>query len=130
MAKESGRKKSPNQLRTEIARSRDLIERDLRDLRAELDFPRKIRKSFQHSTGLWVAAVVVIGVALAIRPARKKKVYAEPKSERSPKGKILEAGFVLGALRIAVTLFKPVIVKFVTQKVRDYAVSAHSTSKW
>ena len=81
MAKESGRKKSANQLAAEIARSRDFVERDLRDLRAELDFPRKIRKSFRRSTGLWIAAVVVVGVVLTVRPTRKKKVYVNAPAE-------------------------------------------------
>jgi hypothetical protein len=130
MAKELGRKKSPNQLRAEIARSRDLVERDLRDLRADLDIPRKIRKSFRRNTALWVAAVVVVGVAFAIRSTPKKKVYVEARPGHQPKNKLLEAGFVLGALRIAATLFKPVLVKFVTQKMRDYAGSAHSGRKW
>lgn len=130
MAKEPGRKKSPNQLRADIARSRDLVERDLRDLRGELDIPRKIRKSFRRNTALWVAAVVVVGVALAIRSTQKKRIYVEAKPGHQPKSKILEAGFVLGALRIAATLFKPVVVKFVTQKMRDYASSSHSARKW
>lgn len=123
MAKESRRKKSPQQLTTEIARSRDFVERDLRDLRTELDFPRKIRRSFRRSTGIWIAAVVVVGVALAVRPACKKKVYVEANKNRKAKGNIVEAGFALGALRIAATLLKPVILKFVTSKLRDYASS-------
>jgi len=126
MAKESRRKKSPNQLTAEIARSRDFVERDLRDLRAELDFPRKIRRSFRRSTGLWIAAVVVVGVALAVRPARKKKIYVQPKSDENSKGKLVEAGFALGALRLAVTLLKPVILKFVTSKLTGYASRAQS----
>jgi hypothetical protein len=129
MAQESGRKKSPNQLKADIARSRDLVERDLRDLRGELDIPRKIRKSFRGSTGLWLAAAAVLGVALAIHSTRKRKVYVEAKPGHQTKSKLLEAGFVLGALRIAATLFKPVVVKFVTQKLRDYASSSHSARK-
>jgi len=121
MAKESGRKKSANQLAAEIARSRDFVERDLRDLRAELDFPRKIRKSFRRSTGLWIAAVVVVGVVLTVRPTRKKKVYVNAPAEDKSKGKLVEAGFALGALRIAATLLKPVILKFVTRQLTGYA---------
>ena len=130
MAKESGRKKSTNQLTTEIARSRDFVERDLRDLRAELDFPRKIRRSFRRSTGIWIAAVVVVGVALAFRPSRKKKVYIDANTDRKSKGKLVEAGFALGALRIAATLLKPVILKFVTSKLTGYASSTQTRQKW
>jgi hypothetical protein len=129
MAKEPGRKKSPNQLRAEIARSRELLEHDLRAVRSELDIPRKIRQSFRTQTGAWIAVVAVIGVALVIRSTRKKKIYVQAKAEHKARTKLLEAGVVLGALRIAATLLKPMVVKFVTQKVRDYAGSSHSAKK-
>ena len=129
MAKEPGRKKSPNQLRAEIARSRELVEHDLRAVRSELDIPRKIRNSFRTQTGAWIAVVAVIGVALVIRSTRKKKIYVQAKAEHKARTKLLEAGVVLGALRIAATILKPVVVKFVTRKVRDYAGSSHSARK-
>ena len=131
MAQEPGRKKPPNQLKADIARSREVVERDLRDLRGELDFPRKIRKSFRRRPALWLSAAVVVGLLLVMRPARKKKkIYVEAKGGRGSQGKLLEAGFALGALRIAATLLKPVIVKFVTQKVRNYASSGQTARKW
>ena len=129
MAKEPGRKKSPNQLRAEIARSRELLEHDLRVVRSELDIPRKIRQSFRTQTGAWIAVAAVIGVVLVIRTSRKKKMYVQAKAEHKARTKLLEAGVVLGALRIAATILKPVVVKFVTQKVRDYAGSSHSARK-
>jgi hypothetical protein len=129
MAKEPGRKKSPNQLRAEIARSRELVEHDLRAVRSELDIPRKIRQSFRTHTGAWIAVAAVIGVVLVIRTTRKKKIYVRAKAEHKARTKLLEAGVVLGALRIAATILKPVVVKFVTQKVRDYAGSSHSARK-
>jgi hypothetical protein len=129
MAKESGRKKSPNQLSAEIARSRELVEWDLRELRAELDIPSKIRKSFRRKPGLWIAGIVAVGVLLALRPARKRRSEVAPDKIAKTKTKLLEAGFALGALRIAATLFKPMIMKFVTQKVRDYTASKYFTRK-
>ena len=130
MAKEPGRKKSPEQLRAEIARSRELVERDLRVVRAELDIPRKIRKSFRSQTGIWIAAAAVLGVVLAVRSTRKKKIYVQPPAGHKTKTRLLEAGFVLGALRIAAMFLKPVVVKFVAKKVRDYAGSSQSARKW
>ena len=124
MAKESGRKKSPNQLKAEIARSRDLVERDLRDLRSELDFPRKIRRSFRRNTALWIGAAAVLGVVLVMRTGRKKKVYVAAKTA-VPTTKLVEAGFALGALRVAATLLKPMVVSFISRKMRDYAGGRH-----
>jgi hypothetical protein len=132
MAKEFGRKKSPNELRVEIDRSRELVERELHDLRDELDIPRKIRKSFQRQTGLWIAAIAVVGVLVAVQVTRKKKIYVEAKggggASKSQK-KLLEAGFALGLVRLAVTLFRPMIVGFVTKKLGNYAGGASTKRK-
>jgi hypothetical protein len=107
----------------EIGRSRDRLTRDLRTFRREIDIPRKIKRSFQRQTGAWITAAVVVGTLLILLPARKKVVKVEPKvpKRKDPKGeKILEAGFALGALRFAATLLKPVVVSFVTKKMRGY----------
>jgi hypothetical protein len=124
MAKESGKEKSLHELRQEVAHSRDRLARDLAGLRYELDFPLKFRRSFQRSTAVWVAAAVVLGVLVAMAPARKKKAKVKAKtrckSENEKEG-ILGAGLALGALKLAATLLKPVVVKFVSQKMSGYA---------
>jgi hypothetical protein len=124
MAKESGKEKSLHELRQEVAHSRDRLARDLAGLRYELDFPLKFRKSFQRSTAVWVAAAVVLGVLVAMAPARKKKAKVKAKSRsksENEKEGILGAGLALGALKLAATLLKPVVVKFVSQKMSGYA---------
>ncbi len=125
MAKESGKEKSLHELRQEVAHSRDRLARDLAGLRYELDFPLKFRKSFQRSTAVWVAAAVVLGVLVAMAPARKKKakVKAKTRSKSENEG-ILGAGLALGALKLAATLLKPVVVKFVSRKMSGYAAGA------
>lgn len=123
MAKNSGRHKPTEELKAEIARSRERVARDFRGVRYELDFPGKIRRSFRQQTAAWVTAAVVVGALVIVLPARKKKTSVDlKKGERDPKGKkILEAGFALGALRFAATLLKPVIISFITQKMRGYS---------
>src|SRR5437588_12012101 len=127
MAKESGQEKSLHELRQEVAHSRDRLSRDLTRLRYELDFPLKFRKSFQRSTIVWVAAAVVLGVLVAVTPCRTKKVKVKAKSkskgEREKEG-ILGAGLALGALKLAATLLKPIVVKFVSQKMSGYVAGA------
>jgi hypothetical protein len=113
MAEESGPNNSPEQLNEEIARSRDAVSRNLGGLRYKLDFPRKIRRSFRQQTILWIAAAVAVGVLVTVVPARTKKIYVDPKSGGKSKRRLLEAGFVLGALKIAVSLLRPVIVDLV-----------------
>jgi hypothetical protein len=74
MAQEPGQEKSLHELRQEAAHSRDRLARDLSGLRYELDFPLKLRRSFQRQTVLWIGAAIVVGVVIAVMPARTKKV--------------------------------------------------------
>lgn len=117
MAEKSRSNNSPEQLSEELARSREAVTRNVTGVRRELDFGRKIRRSFRQETLLWVGAAVAVGVLIAVAPARKKKVYVQPKTGGKSKERLLEAGFVLGALKIAATLLRPVIVDLVRTRV-------------
>ena len=126
MAKKPGQEKSVHELRQEIAHSRDRLARDLSGLRYELDFPLKFRKSFQRQTVVWITAAVVIGIVLAVMPARTRKIQvsAKPKTKSDPKEGILGAGLALGAVKLAVTLFKPAVMRFIAKKMSGYATGA------
>jgi hypothetical protein len=132
MAKEPRANKTADELKLEIARSRERVGRDLRGLRYELDFPGKVRRSLRNHTAAWITAAVVVGTLVVVLPLRKKKVYVDLKNGTQSKSKstLLEAGFVLGALRIAATLFKPVITNFLTRKFGGRASEAPPTGKW
>jgi hypothetical protein len=132
MAKEPRANKTTDELKMEIARSRERVGRDFRGLRYELDFPGKVRRSLRNHTAAWIAAAVVVGTLIVVLPLRKKKVYVDLKngSQAKWKSKLLEAGFVLGALRIAATLLKPVITSFVTKKIRGYGTEPRPPKKW
>ena len=124
MAKESRREQSTDELKAEIARSRDRVARDLREFRREIDIPRRIKRSFQQQTATWVTAAVIVGALLIVLPARRKIVRVEPKIRSGKKGSrknLVEAGFALGALKFAATVLRPVLVSFITKKVREYA---------
>lgn len=122
MAKESRREQSLDDLKVEIARSRDRFTRDLRVFRREIDIPRKIKRSFQRQTVAWVTAAVVVGTLLILIPARRKIVKLEPKIKtgRKSQGKLVEAGVALGALKFAATVLRPVITSFITKKVNAF----------
>jgi hypothetical protein len=132
MAKEPRANKTTDELKMEIARSRERVGRDFRGLRYELDFPGKVRRSLRNHTAAWIAAAVVVGTLIVVLPLRKKKVYVDLKNGTQPKSKskLLEAGFVLGALRIAATLLKPVITSFVTKKIGGYRTEPRPPKKW
>jgi hypothetical protein len=127
MAKEPRHEQSADELKIEIARSRDRVSRDLRVFRREIDVPRRIKRSFQRQTGAWITAAVVVGALLIVLPARRKVVEVEAKPRNKGKQpKLLEAGFALGVLKFAATLLKPMIVSFVTKKMRGYTGESYS----
>ena len=130
MAEGAGQDDSTEKLSEEIARSRDAVSRDVSGLRYELDFPRKLRRSFRSETVLWVAAAVAIGVVISMLPARTKKIYVEPRIGGKPKNRVLEAGFVLGALKLAATLLRPVIVDLVRSRLSGFGVKPAPPRKW
>ena len=115
MAKKSRNRKSNAELKVEIARSREDVGRGLHRIREEADVPRKIRRSVRREPVPWIVGAIAVGLLITAVATRKKKVVVEPKHGSKSKG-FLEAGFLLGALRIAATLFKPMIIKFVEEK--------------
>src|SRR6266700_870744 len=58
---------------------------------------------------------------LSFAPMRKKKIYIDAKSGRETKRKLFEAGFALGALKIAAGLVRPVIVEFAKKRLIGFA---------
>ncbi len=128
MAGKPGRNNS--ELKEEIERSRTRVAREVRGLRYELDFPGKIRRSFRRHPVPWIAAATVVGLVLAFGPLRRRKVHVDAKSGGKSKSKLLEAGFLLGALKIAATVLKPVIVPFLQRKVSEFSGSGRGGRKW
>jgi hypothetical protein len=129
MAQKPGRAKSLEQLRREAADSRTRLGRDLEGLRYELDFPLKFRKSFQRQTVIWVGAAVLAGLAAAVTPARKKKVRVPQRSRNGTTNELLGTGLAIGALKIAATLLRPAVTKFVARSVSNYVARGGFTRR-
>ncbi|HEY8650562.1 MAG TPA: hypothetical protein VIL70_06570 [Chthoniobacterales bacterium] len=130
MAQKSEQDESNSELRQKIAHSREHMARDLRGLRYELDFPMKFRRSFQRSTLLWIGAAAVVGIVFAFMPARTKKVYVAGKKKNEQGKKFLEAGFVVAAAKLAASLLKPVVVGYLTKRMRGAGGKARSAKNW
>jgi len=121
MVEKSGHDKPIDELRTEIARSRERVGRDLRGLHYELDFPAKLRRSFREQTVSWITAAAAVGTLIAFAPMRKKKIYIDAKSGRKTRRKLVETGVALGALKIAASLVRPVIVELLKNRLIGFA---------
>jgi hypothetical protein len=120
MAKKSGNKSSA-ELREQISRSREDVERRLARVREESDFPKKIRRSVKREPVPWIVGAIAVGLLLTAVVTRRRKIVISAKPGSKPKAALLEAGFLLGALRVAATLLKPVVAKFVEEKFGHYA---------
>ena len=129
MDEESKRNKSTDELRTEIARSRERVDCDLRGLHYELDFPAKLQRSYREQTVSWLAAATVVGALMVLLLTRKKKIYVDPKSDRKVNKKLVETGFALGALKIGVSLVRPAIVELVKSRLTGFSGSPHAQSR-
>lgn len=117
MAEKSGSDKTPVELWRKIARSRELVARDMGGMRYELNFPLKFRKAFQRHTVVWVGAALAVGLLVALLRARTQKVYvgAGGKKVRSQKS-LLESGALLGLLKLGMTLVQPMVVSHFAKK--------------
>src|SRR5947208_7047020 len=120
MAKKSGNNKSEAELKEEIAQSREELALRVDRVREEVDLPRKIRRSVRREPVPWIVGAIAVGLLLTAVVTRKKKVYVDAKGGTKSKHALLEAGFSLGALRIAAGLLKPVVVNFVEKKLGSY----------
>jgi hypothetical protein len=107
---------SINELKAEIADSRERVARDLRGLRYELDFPGKFRRSFRKQTGSWISAAAAVGALIALAPLRKKKIYVDAKGRHKRDKKLMETGVALAAMKLVTNLARPVVMEFVKNR--------------
>ena len=120
---------STDELRMEIARSRERVQCDLRGLHYELDFPAKLHRSFREQTVSWLAAATAVGALVVLLPTRKKKMYVDLKSGRKANKKLVETGFALGALKVGASLVRPAIVELVKKRLTGVAGQPRARSR-
>src|SRR5213082_688879 len=128
MAKKSGNK-SDADLKLQIDRSREDLALRLNRVREEADLPRKIRRSVRQEPVPWIIGAIAVGLLVTAVVTRKKKVYVDAKGAPKSRHVLLEAGFDLGALRIAASLLKPVVMNFVEKKFGSYSERGRSGPK-
>jgi type IV secretory pathway component VirB8 len=107
---------SINELKSEIAGSRERLTRELQGLRYELDFPAKFRRSFRKQTVSWISAAAAVGALIALAPMRKKKVYVNARNRRKGDKKLMETGLALAAIKLVGNLARPIIMEFVKNR--------------
>jgi len=121
MAEKSEHDKSIDELRAEIAGSRERVRRDLCGLHHELDFPAKFRRSFRNQTVSGISAATAVGTLIALATMRRKTIYVDVTRSRKSQKKLVETGFALAALKVVASLARPVILEFVKNRLTGFA---------
>ncbi len=127
MAQEHEAGKSIAELRQEIALSRMRLGRDMGGVRAGLDFPRTLRRSFQRRSVTWIAGAVIVGVVLTARfgSSTQRKVIRVRGGKNNEESPVLKAGLAMTLAKVVGMMVRPLVISFVTKKLRGYASGAH-----
>lgn len=120
MAEKSGSTPSKPELRRKIAESRQALARDVGGLQYELDFPLKIKKSFQRNTVFWVGGALAVGLLVAMLRARPQKIYVNSAGKKvrgfKAEKNLLDAGLLVSAVKLAGPLLQPIVAGYFAKK--------------
>ena len=101
----------------------------------QTDVSRRVKSSFRHHIGAWLAGALVTGGFISMLPARQKKVYVNPLS-KDGKGKLAAAGkqqqgggFFLSLLKALMPIVKPILTAFITKQLANVVGGAEHAQK-
>lgn len=99
----------------------------------QADVGRRVKSSFRHHIGAWLAGALVTGGFISMLPARQKKVYVNPLA-KGAKSKLATAakpsgGFFLSLLKSLLPIVKPFLTAFVTKQLANMVGGAENAQK-
>jgi hypothetical protein len=92
------------------------------ELADDLNFPAKISSSLKKHRGIWLGAAALFGLLITQLPRRTKKVFVPAKGKK--KEEVERAGIaaiLLGVLKIALNVGKPLILAWASKRVKRAA---------
>jgi len=98
-----------------LARSRSQITGNVRLLRHDLDFAARARRSFARNPAVWIGGTVVLGLVVSRLLWPKRKPAVTRKTKEPEIEKVEKAGLVLGALKIAFDIARPILIPWATR---------------
>lgn len=105
-----------------LAEARRGISSNARGLGDDLNVVRRIETAFQRHRIVWLAGASLLGFMVARLPAGRKKVVVVRKGPKAETGeKVVKAGLLVTALKIAFDLARPALTKWVASRVAAYA---------
>ena len=108
-------------LKTELAAARQRVATNLHALRQDFDFRTRTKRAFARRPIAWIASASFIGLFVARMVFRRTKVVVVGKSKERIVEKAEKAGLLIGILKIAFDLLRPMLTKLATGFVADYA---------
>lgn len=118
------------ELITELAGARERVTGNYLALRKGLDFSARAKRAFSRSPAVWIGGTALAGLILARLFSRPKKVVVSRKvraeEEDGPVAKAGKMGLVFALVKIALTLARPTLTRWATQRFSAYA----ATRQW
>ena len=103
----------------ELERARSRMTAHCWELGHDVDVPTKLKASISGHRAVWLSVAGVFGLLMTQLLFRRKKVVVEPKRSRKKEvERAGVAGLLLGVLRLLVPVVKPMIMTWVTQRMR------------
>ncbi len=99
----------------------------------QTDVSRRVKSSFRHHIGAWLAGALVTGGFISMLPARQKKIYVNPLS-KDGKGKLAASakptgGFFLSLIKALMPIVKPILTAFITKQLANVVGGAEQAQK-
>lgn len=124
-------------LKTELATAREQLSAHSLGLRRSLSVKERFKRSFRQHPSAWFGGAAVLGLALSRIPAREGRPKKEMKaaaraaaaaaakesagSAASPAGGAGKAAFAATALKLAIDLAKPSLVRWLKERAKEFA---------
>jgi len=102
-----------------LARGRSQITANAHLLGHDLDFAARARRSFARNPTVWIGGTVVLGLVVARLLWPKRKLAVTRKTKEPEIEKVGQAGLLLGALKIAFDIARPILIPWATRLVTE-----------
>jgi hypothetical protein len=113
-----------SELIAELALARRSISANVAGLRRDLDFVTRTKRSIRRNQFAWLGGSGLVGYVIAKLPARTKtrKVLVDAQGKKAGAERTaVKAGLLVTLLKIAFDMARPVLTKWVTRRIADYA---------
>jgi len=111
------------ELTAELNLARSRIAQNFSAFRTDLDVLGRMKKAITKNPAVWAGGAALLGLVFSILPGRRKKAVGRRKGAEEKVAAAGKAGLLLGVLKIAFDLSRPVLAKWAGRRVAAYMES-------